>query len=156
MSRVAVIQFSCPDLLLTHFSHPGWSFHQVELMGQDMKGAQKTRGKLFNLFFFISGELILVFLSFTHFPVKLQHLWMQLPFCGHSDVNLSWELCPWHGPVLIPLFQTRWHRGRPPLFSQMWLNLANRLRTALGGDAHKKPATPAAAETFPFTTSADF
>lgn len=69
-----------------------------------------------------------------------------------------WGLCAWHSPVpaLIPLFQTSWHLGRPLLFSKMWLNLANRLRTALGRDAHKKSTTPAAAETFPFTTSADF
>lgn len=149
---------SCPGLFLTHCPHPGWSFHQLELMGQGMTSAQKTRGKLFYLFTFISGELILVFLSFTHFPARFQHLCVQLPLCGHSAVNLSWGLSAWHGPVpaLIPLFQTRWDLGRPPLFGKMWLNLANGLRTALGGDAHRKPAPPAAAETFPFTTSADF
>lgn len=111
-----------------------------------MRSAEENQRKAFLLidfFIVISGELILVFHSFTHFPARLQHLWMWLPLCGHSDVNLSWELCTWHGPVpaLIPLFQTRWDFGRPPLFGKTWLNLANRWRTALGGDAQKKKKT---------------
>lgn len=40
-------------MLLTHCSYPGWSFCQVELLGQTMRSAQKTRGKLFYLFNFL-------------------------------------------------------------------------------------------------------
>lgn len=58
-------------------------------------------------------------------------------------MTLSWVLGAWHGPVaaLIPLSQTSWDLGTPPLFGKMCLNLANRLRTALGGDAHKRGCT---------------